>query len=183
MPRRISVATIGLIIGTILSVVGMAGYINSETTLNVITFFVGVPLLVGALALKAAELEPISFKEEPSAEILALRESQATPTLNQVRLDVTRYRYGQTVHLDIALDRLGLKPSFVDECPVLVGLQEKTTEGAYTLVLEFESPFVPFEDWKKKEDRFAGFFGPGIDALVEQPEKDRVNVSLITKSA
>lgn len=183
MLRRTSVATIGLIIGTILSVLGMAGYINNETTLNVITFFVGVPVLVGALALKAAELEPISFKEEPSNEMLALREAQATPTLNQVVQDVTRYRYGQTVHLDIALDRLGLKPSFVDECPVLVGLREANTEGAYTLVLEFETPYVPFENWKKKEDRFATFFGPGIDALVEEPSKDRVDISLIVKAA
>lgn len=182
MLRRTSVATIGLIIGTILSVVGMAGYINNETTLNVITFFVGVPVLVGALALKAAELEPVYLKEEPSEEMLALREAQATPTLNQVRQDVTRYRYGQTVHLDIALERLGLKPSFVDECPVLVGLRETTTEGAYTLVLEFETPYVPFENWKKKEDRFASFFGPGIRALVEEPSKDRVDIALITKA-
>ncbi|NJN38307.1 MAG: DUF2854 domain-containing protein [Acaryochloridaceae cyanobacterium CSU_3_4] len=181
MLRRTSVATIGLAIGSILSVLGMAGYIRSETTLNVVTFFIGVPVLVGALALKAAELEPVPLKSEPSAEILALRESQATPTQNQVREDVTRYRYGQTVHLDIALERLGLKPSFVDECPILVGLRETTTDGAYTLVLEFETPHVPFEDWKKKEDRFAAFFGPGIAALVEQPDKDRVDISLIAK--
>ena len=40
------------------------------------------------------------------ADAVALRESQATPILQQVRSDVTRYRYGDEQHLDEALLRI-----------------------------------------------------------------------------
>jgi hypothetical protein len=37
---------------------------------------------------------------------VALRETQATPILTQVRNDVTRFRYGDEQHLDEALLRI-----------------------------------------------------------------------------
>jgi hypothetical protein len=40
------------------------------------------------------------------ADAVALRETQATPILLQVRSDVTRFRYGDEQHLDEALLRI-----------------------------------------------------------------------------
>jgi hypothetical protein len=40
------------------------------------------------------------------ADAVALRATQATPILAQVRSDVTRYRYGDEQHLDEALLRI-----------------------------------------------------------------------------
>ena len=68
-------------------------------------FFTAFPYFWGGLALKAAELEPVPYTQTTSPEVLKLREEQATATQNQVRQDVTRYRYGQEAHLDIALEK------------------------------------------------------------------------------
>lgn len=40
------------------------------------------------------------------ADAVALRATQATPIQQQVRSDVTRYRYGDEQHLDEALNRI-----------------------------------------------------------------------------
>jgi hypothetical protein len=96
-----------------------------------------------------------------------------------VRQDVTRYRYGQEAHLDVALQKLGLSPSG-DECPELQGIYEIEKDGNYGLVLEFDSPTVPYSTWVEKQDKIARFFGPNVRAELEQPAQDRVNLALIT---
>ena len=110
MLRKISLALVGLTVGSLLTVVGFIAYALDYATLNLAGFFYGIPLLLGGLALKAAELKPIPFSQPTPDAILKLREKLATPTQNQIRKDVTRYRYGQEAHLDDALQRLGLSP-------------------------------------------------------------------------
>lgn len=179
MLRRTSLGTLGLSIGGILTIVGFWAYfITDNATLNLVGFFYGIPLLLGGLALKASELEPVPLIAPTTASVLTLREQQATATQNQIRKDVTRYRYGQRAHLDSSLTLLGLSPTD-EECPVLVGVQEKETDGAYTLVLEFESPLIPLERWQEKQNKIAGFFGPGVKAAVSQAGEKRVDVALI----
>jgi hypothetical protein len=92
---KIPLALVGLIVGGLLTVMGFVAYALDYATLNLAGFFYGVPLLLGGLALKAAELKPIPFAEPTSESVLTLRKEQATPTQNQIRKDVTRYRYGQ----------------------------------------------------------------------------------------
>lgn len=178
MLRQISLANLALVVGSILAAGGFAAYFSDKPTLNLAGFFYGIPLLLGGLALKAAELEPAPFTE-PTAEILALREKQATNTQNQVRKDVTRFRYGQTAHLDDALERLGLAPTD-EERPVLRGLREVNVDGAYGLILEFDSPLVPLETWKEKQEKIAKFFGPGLHAQVSQTAENKIELALIT---
>lgn len=182
MLRQIPLATVGLVVGSILSIVGLAAYFANNPTLNLAGFFYGFPLVLGGLALKAAELKPVPFTEATSAEVLALREQQATSTQNQVRNDVTRYRYGQTAHLDDTLKRLGLAPSD-DYRPILEGLREVAVDGAYALVLEFNSPFFSLETWQQKQEKIAAFFGPGLRAQVTQPAENRIDLALITAKA
>ena len=179
MFRQISLANLALVVGGIIAAVGFGAYFTDRPTLNLAGFFYGIPLLLGGLALKAAELEPVVFTEPTSAEVLALREKQATDTQNQVRKDVTRFRYGQTAHLDDALERLGLAPTD-EERPMLRGLREVAVDGAYGLILEFESPLMPIENWLEKQEKITTFFGPGLHAKISQIAEDKVELALIT---
>lgn len=174
---RFSLGTIGLVVGSILTIIGTIAYAQGNATLNLAGFFYGVPLLLGGLALKAAELKPVPYSQPSSPEAISLRE-KATPIQTQIRKDVTRYRYGQDSHLDTSLTALGLSPSD-DERPVLSGLRESVINGAYTLVLEFDSPLIPFDQWLTKQEKLRKFFGPNIDIALAQPQEDRVEVSLI----
>jgi hypothetical protein len=179
MLPKTSLGTLGLVIGSILTFVGFVAYGQGNATLNLAGFFYGIPLLLGGLALKAAELKPVPFSQPTPPSIMALREQQATTTQNQIRKDITRYRYGQDAHLDSSLSHLGMSPTD-EERPVITGLRETSVDGAYTLILEFDSPLIPFEVWQKKREKMETFFGPGLRVEVNQPSLDnRVEVSLI----
>lgn len=178
MLRKTSLGTLLLGVGGVLTIVGFVAYFQDNATLNLAGFFYGIPVLLGGLALRAAELEPTPYSQETSPEVLKLREQQATPTQNQVRSDVTRFRYGQEAHLDDALERLGLSPSD-DERPELVGVREEAIEGAYALILEFASPRIEFSTWQEKQPKIERFFGPNVRAVVTQSPGDRVEVALI----
>ncbi len=179
MLRKLSLARVGLTVGGILTIIGFVAYAVDNPTLNLAGFFYGVPILLGGLALKAAELKPIPYSQSTSPEIIALREEKATPTQNQIRKDVTRYRYGQEAHLDDSLERLGLSPSDEDR-PVLVAIREENIEGNYGLILEFESPFITLETWQDKKEKIAKFFGPGITVKIDPKEDNEIDVFLIT---
>lgn len=178
MLRKVSLGSLGLIIGGTLTVIGFIAYATGNATLNLAGLFYGVPILLGGFALKAAELKPVPFSQPTSPEILALREQQATSTQNQIRQDVTRYRYGQEAHLDESLERLGLSPTD-EERPVLTGIRESDREGAYALVLEFDSPLIPLQTWQEKQGKLENFFGPGVRAEITQPSEDQIEVALI----
>lgn len=166
-------------VGGLLALIGFFAYAIKDPTFNLIGFFYGIPLLLGGMALKSAELEPIPFTELTPANLVKLREQQATPTLNQLRKDVTRYRYGQEAHLDLALEKLGLAPSD-DDRPILKGIREAEINGAYALVLEFYSPFFKIDAWQEKSEKIAKFFGPGIRVEIEpNHEKEEIDISLI----
>ncbi|MGB5915910.1 MAG: DUF2854 domain-containing protein [Phormidesmis sp.] len=174
--RKIPLGTVLLVVGAILTVLGFVAYAQENATLNLVGFFYGVPILLGGLALRAAELKPVPYTQPTSEAVLALRD-QATQTQTQVRRDVTRYRYGQEAHLDETLERLGLSPND-SQRPVLCGIHEEQRDGAYTLVLEFESPFIPFEKWQEKQPKIESFFGPGITAEVHQESGEKVAVAM-----
>lgn len=177
MLPKTSLGSLGLIIGGILTVGGFAAYFADYATLNLVGFFYGIPLLLGGLALKAAELKPVPL-EPPSPEIEQLREQQATSTQHQIRKDVTRYRYGQSAHLDKALDYLGLSPTD-EERPELIYLRETNVDGGYALILGFESPLIGFETWQQKREKMERFFGPGVRVALGSLEDDLVEVQLI----
>ena len=181
MLRQTSLASLGLILGGILTIIGFIAYATGNATLNLAGLFYGIPVLLGGLALKAAELKPISFSQPTSPEVLALREKQATPTQIQIRQDVTRYRYGQKAHLDDSLARLGLSPTD-EERPILIGLREVEIDGNYALILEFDSSLISLETWQEKQEKIEKFFGPGIVAKIEQPAENLIDIALIHSS-
>ena len=181
MLRKIPLGGVLLSVGSILTLVGFVAYFRDMATLNLAGFFYGIPLLLGGAALRAAELEPVPYTQEPSETVITLRDKTATQTQNQVRKDVTRYRYGQEAHLDIALERLGLSPND-RERPVLSGLREELRDGAYTLVLEFESPYMPLDTWQEKHNKIEKFFGPNVRAEIDAKPDNHMDLALITTS-
>lgn len=176
--RRIPLGALCLGGGTIITIVGFAAYALNYAALNMIGFFYGIPLLLGGVALKITELRPVPLTIPTTPEVEALKETQATATQKQVFDDVTRFRYGQEAHLDSALKFLGLSPSD-DDRPTLVGLREENRDGAYAMVLEFDSPFISLETWQKKVEKMTTFFGPGVRVEVVQPEEERVDLAIV----
>ncbi|MBW4522499.1 MAG: DUF2854 domain-containing protein [Scytolyngbya sp. HA4215-MV1] len=181
MLRQTSLGTLGLWVGGILTLLGFGAYVFREPTLNLVGFFYGIPLLLGGLALKASELKPVPITQPTAPEVLALRNQQATETQNQIRKDVTRYRYGQSAHLDEALKRLGLSPTD-EERPLLSGLREENIAGNYGLILEFASPFISLENWQQKQAKLTSFFGPQIRVEIKPLTDQRIELALITDS-
>lgn len=167
-----------MIVGGTLAIVGFIAYGAGNATLNLAGFFYGIPVFLGGLALKAAELKPTPYTQETPPEVAKLREEKATPTQLQIRQDVTRYRYGEQVHLQESLERLGLSPTD-EERPILSGLREEEIDGSYGLVLEFESSLVSWERWQEQKDKIERFFGPNIRAHLNQPEPNWVEVALV----
>jgi len=178
MLGRISLGTLGLTIGTILTITGFVAYFVDNATLNLVGFFYGFPLLLGGLALKANELKPVPFSQTTTPSILELRNQQATDTQTKIRKDITRNCYGQKAHLDVALAYLGLSPT--DEVrPIVTGLRETEINGAYTLILEFDSPLITFDTWQEKQEKMTKYFGPGVEVSIKQPRENYIELSLM----
>ena len=180
MLRKIPLALVGLIVGSILTVVGFVAYAIGNSTLNLAGFFYGIPILLIGLALKAAEIKPVPYSPETPSKIVSLREEKATATQNQIRLDVTRYRYGQEAHLDDSLERLGLSPTD-DERPILTTIKEDEIDGHYALILYFDSPLMELAKWKEQQEKITKFFGPGITTDITMNDDKEVALSLITE--
>lgn len=185
--NKISLASVGLYVGGILFAVGFVAYAKGNSTLNLVGFFYGFPILLGGFAFKSSEVTPIPVIIPESAPVLAARKLSETPTQKQLRKDVTRYRYGIKAHLDEILEKLGMSPTD-EERPLLIGIYEELsqaedTKDAYSLVLRFRSPLMSFEFWQEKQDKLTRFFGPGIVAVVDELENKEVDLRLISHSA
>lgn len=179
MLGQISLGTLGLSIGSILTIVGFVAYAADNATLNLVGFFYGFPLLLGGLALKANELKPIPFSQPTSPSVLLLRQQQATVTQNKIRKDITRYCYGQDAHLDGALAYLGLSPDD-DTRPIVTALRETKINGAYALILEFDSPLLEISAWQEKQEKMTKYFGPGINIEITLVNDNQIELALIT---
>ncbi|MEL6764550.1 MAG: DUF2854 domain-containing protein, partial [Cyanobacteria bacterium J06607_6] len=59
MFRKIPLGGVLLVVGTVLTAIGFVAYFQERATLNLVGFFYGVPILLGGMALRAAELEPV----------------------------------------------------------------------------------------------------------------------------
>ena len=184
--NKISLASVGLYVGGILFAVGFVAYAKGNSTLNLVGFFYGFPILLGGFAFKSSEVTPIPIIVPESASVLAVRKVVETPTQKQLRKDVTRYRYGIKAHLDEILEKLGMSPTD-EERPLLIGIyeelsQDEDTKDAYSLVLRFRSPLMNFEFWQEKQDKLTRFFGPGIIAVVTELENKEVDLRLISQN-
>jgi hypothetical protein len=182
MLRQVSLGSIGLLIGGILSIVGMISYTTGNSTLSLAGLFYGVPILLGGAALRSSEVKPAQILYPLSDPVIKLRKEKATSTQNKLREDVTRYRYGIEAHLDEVLEKLGMSPTD-EERPVLIGLYEEPAQnesGEYSLILRFNSPLISFDAWHQKQEKLTRFFGPGVVAEVSQPQNQVIDLRLTT---
>ena len=91
---------------------------------------------------------------------------------------LTRYRYGQEAHLDESLAKVGLSPTDEDR-PELMAIEETATDGSYTLIMKFYSPFFTLEQWLDRQEKIEKFFGPNIKVKITQPEESQIDLALI----
>ncbi|GBF99544.1 hypothetical protein Rsub_12350 [Raphidocelis subcapitata] len=179
---KISFGSILTPLGVGLLVYGFGAYflLLPGADISSLLLIYGFPISVLGFALSYAQLAPVPCKTTKAA--FELRATQMTDIQKQVREDVTRYRYGDEAHLEEAIDKIwrfgksgGLPRK---SAPVLVGVREETSEGRYTLVLEFESK-LDWAKWEEKQAKFQSFFGPGIEARLAQTERG-VDVLLVS---
>jgi Protein of unknown function (DUF2854) len=178
MLRQIRWAVLFLSVGCVLGFVGGCYYLHEASYPSAIATLIGVPMALGGLALKGSELAPVAITAIASPDVIKLR-SQATPTQVQILEDATRYQYGASVHLETAMEKIGLESTESDDHPVLVGIREANINDAYGLVLEFNPIDIPFEIWQDKEDKMMRFFGPNVAVKATQISPKRVEVEIV----
>ncbi len=161
--------------GAALTVVGSVAYLGDNANLSLPTIFYGIPILLGGLALKSSELPP-PVRLTPPAALRTLRERPESESLRKLLADVSRWRYGQKAHLESSLEALKLWDE--DDPPQLVEVEEFEHQGGYGLRLTFELHGVAFERWQERQERLGRFFGPGLEALLEQPAPGRLSLVL-----
>jgi hypothetical protein len=183
MLRQIRWAVLLLSVGCVLGFVGGLYYLHEPSVPAAIATLVGVPMALVGLGLKGAELAPVPITATPPDNIAELR-LKATPTQLQILQDVTRYQYGISVHLEPALEKLGMTSAETDEHPPLLGIREAAIDGAYGLILEFGClEDVTLDAWKAKEAELARFFGPNVKVIATAPKAQTVEVSIVATAA
>jgi Protein of unknown function (DUF2854) len=180
--QKIRWAVLLLSVGCVLAFFGGSYYLHEASVLSAIATLLGVPMALLGLALKGSELPPakVAFTATPPATIAALRAKKATPSQLQIFQDVTRYQYGSSVHLETALEKLGIASPETDEHPALLSIREAAIDDSYGLILEFRGlADVSFEDWKRQEEKLAKFFGPNVTVTIEAPTPKTIDVAIV----
>tara|TARA_Y100001970_G_C14244605_1_gene867211 strand:+ start:3997 stop:4530 length:534 start_codon:yes stop_codon:yes gene_type:complete len=177
MKISLSPANLISLLGFFLSVVGLAAFFTNAVNLSVPTFFYGVPILLIGLALKTSELKPVLFLSEKSFND---NDQERPLELTSLIKDVTKWHYGQTVHLASSLEALNLWDEI--NPPELIEIEEIKSEGKKGLRLKFIINNVPFEIWQSKKDRLERFFSKGLEIdLVLDDNKDKIDLILFYK--
>jgi len=181
---KISFGDIALYTGTLLLAYGFGAYFDflPGTSASAVMLIYGFPASLIGFALKYAQLLPVGCRSKPEA--IPLRKTKATDIQNQIREDVTRFRYGDEQHLDLALERIFTFGRFGGiprrASPLLTGVREEVRDGEFVLVLEFENkPKFEHSEFESRIDKIQTFFGPGIIAECE-PTAQGSNVFLIS---
>ena len=165
------------ITGAVLTVIGAIAYLTGAANLSVPTLFYGFPIFIGGLALKTSELpptKPVNSKEE-----LIKAKKNAPPELAKLLGDVTRWKYGQKAHLDSSLKVLKLWED--DSPPQLREIEMLDTPLGYGVRLRFEIAGVPLPQWEEKQERLGRFFLKGLEAKLESPSQEEIDLILLPK--
>lgn len=145
-------------------------------------FIYGVPILLGGAALKYAEIEPVPcFSTAKGDQAFA---QKSTETIQKIKQDVTRHRYGDDAHLDSTVKKLGLVLPGKDFPQLQELRQEMTEDGELAFTMVWQSLDTPYKMWadESRVKRYTKFFGPGITAeCVKIDSENRlVGIRLVT---
>jgi len=181
--RGFSLATVGLVLGSVITIFSFAEYLLTEGSegLSGVGFVYGIPILLIGLSLKYAQLDPVPVATSPEAD--KIFEEKATETIKKIEKDVTRHRYGDDAHLDTTIAALGLVVKD-KEFPQLEYLKKEVENGELAFSMVFKSEDTPYNTWAEPERilYYDKFFGPGVHAKVEKIDAARrlVAIKLIT---
>ncbi len=179
MKKQFSPASIVSITGGILAVTGLISYFQDATNLSVPTFFYGVPILLIGLAMKNSELSPAANLTSTSD--LSELKLKGPEELSNLIGDVTRFRYGQRVHLETSLQSLKLwnesKP------PQLLEIELIKKDQSFGIRMKFKFGGVPLEKWEEKKDRLGRFFAKDLIANISSNAEGELNLELLPKTS
>ncbi len=179
MKKQFSPASIVSFVGALLAVTGLVSFFNDATNLSVPTFFYGVPILLIGLAMKNSELAPAKSLISES-ELNKLKINDRQDLINLIA-EVTRFRYGQRVHLETSLQALKLwdekKP------PKLLEISLLEIENNFAIKMKFESKGVTLKEWEEKKDRLGRFFSKNLNADISSSNPEEINLELRPKSS
>jgi len=168
--------------GTLLTLSSFAGYFfddgGSGGAVSSLGFVYGIPVFLIGLSLWYAEIPPVEVLSSEAGD--RAWENCSTDTLQKIKGDVTRHRYGDDAHLDSTLESLGLKLPQKKFPKMQSIMQEENDKGQLVFTMTFQSAETPYKVWAEpaRVDRYTRFFGPNVFAEVEKVDADKRMVAL-----
>jgi hypothetical protein len=186
--RGFSLGNFIVLAGILITVLSFAEYLSDSGSegLNVsgLGFVYGIPVFLAGAALKYAEIEPVPCLSTPAAE--KIFEAKATETLQKIKQDVTRHRYGDEAHLDTTVKKLGLVVPG-KAYPQLRELREEEVDGELAFTMIWQSLDTPYKMWadERRVKKYETFFGPNVNAEVVKIDSEQrlVGIRLTTGGA
>jgi hypothetical protein len=186
--RGFSLGNLVVLAGVLITVLSFAEYLSDSVgeglSISGLGFVYGIPVFLAGAALKYAEIEPVPVISTPAG--ASLYESKATDTIEKIKQDVTRHRYGDEAHLDTTVKKLGLVVPG-KAYPQLKELREEEIDGELAFMMVWQSLDTPYKMWadERRVKKYENFFGPGVSAeIVKVDAEERlVGIRLITKSS
>ena len=182
--RGFSLGNLIIVGGILITVASFAEYLlgGSETVgVSGLGFVYGIPVFLAGAALKYAEIEPVPCFSTPAGE--RIFELKKTETIEKIKKDVTRHRYGDEAHLDTTVKKLGLViPG--KAYPQLQELREEEVDGELAFTMVWQSLDTPYKMWadERRVKKYETFFGPGVNAEVVKIDAEQrlVGIRLTT---
>jgi hypothetical protein len=181
--RGFSLGNLIIAAGVVVTVASFADYLSDADGLSIsgLGFVYGIPIFLAGAALKYAEIEPVPVYSAPGAD--RVYESKATETIQKIKQDVTRHRYGDEAHLDTTVKKLGLVVPGKDY-PQLRELREEEVDGELAFTIVWQSKDTPYKMWadERRVKKYETFFGPGVTAEVVKIDAEQrlVGIRLLT---
>ena len=186
--RGFSLGNLVIIAGVLITVLSFAEYLSDSGSegLNVsgLGFVYGIPVFLAGAALKYAEIDPVPVAATAAGE--RIFESKATETIQKIKQDVTRHRYGDEAHLDTTVKKLGLVVPGKDY-PQLQELRQDEKDGELVFTMVWQSVDTPYKMWadERRVQKYETFFGPKVSAEVVKIDAEQrlVGIKLTTQTA
>lgn len=183
--RGFSLGNLVIGAGVFITFASFVDYLSdSSETLSVsgLGFVYGIPIFLAGAALKYAEIDPVPVFSTPEGE--AIFNSKATETIQKIKQDVTRHRYGDEAHLDTTVKKLGLVVPGKDYPQLQELRQEQTEDGELAFTMVWQSIDTPYKMWAdpRRVQKYETFFGPNVNAEVVKIDAEQrlVGVKLTT---
>ncbi len=186
--RGFSLGNLVIAAGILITVLSFVEYLSDSGSegLNVsgLGFIYGIPVFLAGAALKYAEIEPVPVFSAAGGE--SIYDKKATETIQKIKQDVTRHRYGDEAHLDTTVKKLGLVVPG-KAYPQLRELRQEEVDGELAFTMAWQSLDTPFKMWadERRIKKYETFFGPGVTAEVVKIDAEQrlVGIRLTTGSS